>query len=756
MAKLTINPEDVVDLKTPLYKKDDNSGIIHRLLPETTADQVALLSGENVEAKVGSLETNINAVSSTAADAISIATEAQAAASDADEKAENAINSANNAKSIANTAKSVAESVDAQINNEATGLAATKAIADDAKEIAEQAKDVGQIGELAYVGEVDANTLIEAGNYSTISSATNGYANHFPVVSTNPIRVYVKENEDFVYQEAKLAWGNFSRHMTKANSEWSNWLPSFLSLSNLSIYISKNGNDANTGFSSSYPVKTFNRALEIANSVTFSNSNASIIFRVGAGNWGNITLEGLPYSAHIVPYDGSSPTEYSEELPVFGVIVIWNSPFVRIRGIVADQLQVRAARCLVQAGYKCINYVQGSEGGVVLFEGSANPATNIWEISSGGVANDVIQLYTFGSFSLDGCTVRLADNLTKNQFLTMDASAHYYTSNAGNVIFNPNGHTFTGKKCLLRSGSHFTSKGGFTNGVPIGLDNLFGSGWNIESGVILNGVSTGNVNKSGDTMTGPLIVERTGENLQFFIIRRPDIEKGVNPSGTKTSYIAVKDKNDAYLMYIRHYVLSDGQCRLEMQLTKSDGVVAGFTMGIGSNNATWTSIPNPKASSNTNEIATTSWTNSKLGTGASLTALVNIDETSEDYIETLEIKKQKAIAQINADIAQAIYAGFPYEIDGVEYLIGYSLFDQNNLNGDAVLAAQNPGKVMSFRCMDETGNTVWLDVPTETVLDIQKYGIVSHRDMIRKEADEKKALVMAAENDEQLQAIMAE
>lgn len=755
MAKLTINPEDVVDLKTPLYKKDDDSGIIIRILPETTADQVALLSGENVEAKVGSLETNINAVSFAATDALSVAEQAQAAASDADGKAENAINSANNAKSIANTAKSVAENVDAQINNEATGLAATKAIADDAKEIAEQAKDVGQIGELAYVGEVDANTLIEPGNYSAISSATNGYANHFPVVSTNPIRISVKENEDFVYQEAKLAWGNFSRHMTKANSEWSNWLPSFLSLSNLSIYISKNGNDANTGFSSSYPVKTFNRALEIANSVTFSNSNASIIFRVGAGNWGNITLEGLPYSAHIVPYDGSSPTEYSEELPVFGVMAIWSSPFIRIRGIVANQLQVRAARCLVQAGYKRINWVRGSEGGTILFEGSANPATNIWEIASGGVTNDVIQLYTFGSFNLDTCTVRLVDNLTKSQFLTMDSSAHYYTSNADNVIFDLNGHTFTGKKCLLRAGSHFTSKGGFTNGVPIGLDNLFGSGWNIESGVILNGVSTGNVNKSGDTMTGPLVIEQTGSDSHFFIIKRPDLEKGVNPSGTAISYIAIKDKNDQDLAWIRHYALANGQYRLEQQVMKGNTSV-NFTMGIGSDNAIWTSIPNPKASSNKNEIATTSWTNSKLGTGASLTALVNIDETSEDYVETLEIKKQKAIAQINADIAQAIYAGFPYEIDGVEYLIGYSLFDQNNLNGDAVLAAQNPGKVMSFRCMDETGNTVWLDIPTETVLDIHKYGIVSHRDMIRKEADEKKALVMAAQNDEQLQAIMAE
>lgn len=148
--------------------------------------------------------------------------------------------------------------------------------------------------------------------------------------------------------------------------------------------------------------------------------------------------------------------------------------------------------------------------------------------------------------------------------------------------------------------------------------------------------------------------------------------------------------------------------------------------------------------------------NSRLGTGASLAALAALDESDETYVETIEIKKQKACTLINAEAQQVIYAGFPYEINGQEYHIGYSFFDQQNLASRALVAAQNPGMTISLPCIDENGQNVWLDVPTETVTAIHKYGLVSHTDAILKACNEKKTRIMAAETEEEIKAIYME
>lgn len=268
----------------------------------------------------------------------------------------------------------------------------------------------------------------------------------------------------------------------------------------------------------------------------------------------------------------------------------------------------------------------------------------------------------------------------------------------------------------------------------------------------------------GGTINGPIQFKSTYN--EFIGITKETLDASeAFPSENKHIQINIKDKNGAVIGNLQFSQYTSGNFSAQLNAFAYEEGHTGeishryqgnISVNVNNEGKTSTSAPNPVAGANNQSIATTYWVNQKLGTGASTIALASLDETAEDYVETLEIKKLDAIAQINSEAQQAIYMGFPYEIDGIEYRIGYSYLDQINLNGDAILAMQNPGKLMPFRCMDEMGQVVWLDIPTETILAIQKYGITQHRDIIRRAADVKKARIMAAINDTQIQTIMAE
>ena len=122
---------------------------------------------------------------------------------------------------------------------------------------------------------------------------------------------------------------------------------------------------------------------------------------------------------------------------------------------------------------------------------------------------------------------------------------------------------------------------------------------------------------------------------------------------------------------------------------------------------------------------------SLMGLSPQEVVIPELGENNEDEPVDLDMMRQAALAQINEDARQAIYAGFPYKINGGEYHIRYNLIDQANLNGDTILAMHNPNELMPFCCEDETGHMVWLDITAETMLNIHRHGIISHRNRIR-------------------------
>lgn len=162
----------------------------------------------------------------------------------------------------------------------------------------------------------------------------------------------------------------------------------------------------------------------------------------------------------------------------------------------------------------------------------------------------------------------------------------------------------------------------------------------------------------------------------------------------------------------------------------------------------------PAARPNTS-LANVGYVNSRLGTGASLTALATANPLDEGYVETIEIKREKAIATINARVQAALYSGFVYEIDDAEYRFGSSIFDQQNLADLAILALRNPDQTLALPCQDDGGEDIELEVPASVVLDVHQFW-ASYKQVALSEARGKKARLMKAATESAIEAILAE
>jgi len=147
-----------------------------------------------------------------------------------------------------------------------------------------KASDLGQIGQFKHIdGTVDPNTLIEPGNYHfSTTIASNGPAD-FGCYCT------VKRFNTDIYQEFQQRAGaqSYWRLSTDGGSTWTDYerREEYVEVAN--IYISSLGDDKNQGTSSSFPVKTVDRAIRIAS--RFSTLSY-INFRFDSGNWGDVTI----------------------------------------------------------------------------------------------------------------------------------------------------------------------------------------------------------------------------------------------------------------------------------------------------------------------------------------------------------------------------------------------------------------------------------------------------------------------------------
>lgn len=493
MANITINPADVIELKTPLYREEDNK--VYKLLPETAADQVKLANGQNAETKIASLDSNISSAQSTAGTALANANTAITNAGTASATAQAAQDTASSAYTTAISAKSIAESAQATANSKAGTNVATQSanglMSASDKTLIDKAKQAGQLGDLPYLGEIDANTLIETGEYF-VNTMQNTYANHWPKDSGSKTFVKVCRNSTYITQEVVSPWDIWERRGSIGNNnivEWVVWKAVYLSKSSLTLYLSKNGSDSNTGLSPDYPILTVNRAIEIISALRLNmNDSNHVYLRFGAGDWGDVNIIKLPHVINIMSYDNNTHTEYSDELPKFNRMVIQGQSFVYIKNCIIKNLIVdTCSYCNIYEGYKRINYICVNNNSFFRMYHNTN-IENVWEIGNSRESDSGVILVDYSStiFISGKNKIKLIENNTANYFLYLSYLCKAWIGITCEYLLN--GFTFSGGKVYALQGSNLASDNVINNldTMPLVLSKMFGTTHFVHKGASIN------------------------------------------------------------------------------------------------------------------------------------------------------------------------------------------------------------------------------------------------------------------------------
>lgn len=604
-----------------------------------------------------------------------------------------------------------------------------------------KAQDKGQIGDPINLGEVDANTITETGIYVVNLSTDTVYKNHWPykISAESLIRVY---NTGTIIQQ-KIDNKHYQLIRSCVNNEWNNWSVIYGDSNELHLYISKNGSDSNLGLTSDTPVQTIPQAITIANSFTSSGAYNQVYFHIGAGDWGDISIMNLSYATILSPYDGNKALQYSEELPKFNTVNI-TSCFLTINSLCIDKLYVANAYVGIGTGYKKINRCQVFYNSYLFFYHSIDN-TNIWEIGESSNNIPVVECYFCSRFLTGQIKVKLASNITNSPYflkLGQGCTAILTPTNS----YDYNGFTFSGSKYNLIMGSFFDTPSDDPYSV---LNSLFGTvNGASTSNSIINGVSTGNLQKTGGTLTGSLVIEN---DLPVLALRNNRISQGTPDTESQScGSFVIQDKNAKTVgaIYYNSYYSS-------LILVASPNENQNYVFSIcGINNVGVILGPTQLTTDiDGRALACQAYVRAKLGTGTSTVSLTSLDETSEDYVETTEITQQKYIAQINSEVQQTIYNGFPYEIDGKQYIIPSSLFDQQNLNSMCISAINHPDNKYSLVVTDmEDGSNIMKEVTASQIIDIQNAGVI-FRESILKDAFEKKEKIKSVDSEEEMKKI---
>lgn len=353
------------------------------------------------------------------------------------------------------------------------------------------AKSLGQIGSAkALLADTHADSVIDRGLY--ICQGYRSPANGYPEDSGSYVTfMEVFHQGNYIVQRWEIVDRLWQRRSTDRGVTWGYWYPiGGIRAGNINLYISKSGNDNNTGLSSSYPCATFNRAFQIADVFAKGKDNINVYFRVGEGDWGNLIVADKPYSITITPYDGQTPTAYSSSLPVFGDLQAYNSR-ITVTGLVIGYLRsYDFGKVIVNSGYKRIAWFQAAYGIIEFVNDSAD--TNVLEMSNNGNT-----LYNRGGFiassggiiAINALKIKLTSALNYTAFLYIGAFGRVQWSTSASVTVS--GGSLTGKKYLIDAGGSLVS-GANTVGKPAFLDTLPGTQAGQDfAGSIYNGIPKG-------------------------------------------------------------------------------------------------------------------------------------------------------------------------------------------------------------------------------------------------------------------------
>ena len=357
----------------------------------------------------------------------------------------------------------------------------------------------GQLGDPVNLGDIDFNEVLETGIYSV--RCDSGSIKNQPLI--NSVCAYLKvykvidtsvtdRLDYFVYQEYVTPYCIYLRRTNSPISNnpitWGDWrLVIWLGNGYTHLYISKNGNDNNSGLTPDQPVLSVSKLIGIANAFNLASENPLFYFHFGSGEWGDVKFINIPYYVSIVPYDG---TQYYESVPDevahFNLLHIQNCNFFTLQSVNVNVLNVQNSTGSLARGWNRINclYVNNNS-----YFSMNNDSKNLYEVGqSFSNYNGCINIENNSTLWMQQQNFKLYENVTFNSFMYITRCSKFMDTNTIFIGFDYNGFTFTGKKASINGLSIFLSTGAnLEGGVPPVINNFFGTGFNAGKGCNIDG-----------------------------------------------------------------------------------------------------------------------------------------------------------------------------------------------------------------------------------------------------------------------------
>lgn len=426
-----------------------------------------------------------------------------------------------------------------------------------------KASEYGQIGRAQQItNSTDFNKLVVDGNYvgrATVSVKTN----NAPAPYTNSgMHLRVSTNDNTIVQTLTVGGENvFSRISTNGGSSWGGWIPIGSTKPTVTLYVSESGVDTNTGYDSAYPVRTIDRAIQIAKGAVPRGANGYVKICIGSGSsWGTLNINNVPFALSITPSTGSKYDEYSSYLPVFEKINIKNSR-VNISSLVIGTLvSTYNSSVYIDTGYKRMGRVYVDSGGIVVFE-SDNNTNNVLSVYNNNVNSPIFDIaYNSGVYVTGYLHVKIDENVSK-PFLSI-SSTGVFSCYSSRLIFDDTDATVTGEKAKVYAGAMFNTNSAGSATLPTFLTSTLPGTKApvIQNGAIINGIPYGVLHLSGGTMTGHIYAD---ESLQSFDV-------GFPYNNAKGALIALRNIN---------YSSNPGGFEIVARNASATQVLAGFVNG---------------------------------------------------------------------------------------------------------------------------------------------------------------------------------
>lgn len=578
-----------------------------------------------------------------------------------------------------------------------------------------KASEYGQIGYSKDITGISLDTLVEPGDYISYGMSIE---NSWPFSNSTLIgRVRVSRSGRYISQllfcGGETLWQRFS---TNTGASWTKLEPSGGNRgSSITIYISKSGNDKNTGMDNTHPVLTINRALKIADGWKPTQLNTMVKLCLGEGDWGDVTFSSLPYTLSIYPYDGVAATSYSESLPKFGTLSFSGTVYANTRGVVADTLDANAG-AFVDISNSVTRFGQLR---------SRNSATiNIFkstlEVMNTSSSLDVIRTYHGGRIVVGSAsTCKVIENISvATAFLYMTICSEILNFEA--ITFSvANGVQVSGKKYAINSGSsvHYATKS-FLDKLPGTIAGV------LSNGVVVNGLPYGGgaadkalmadlswkpvLLQTGGTLTGPLLINN---RTNSFTLKNPEVTKGQAPSNNKYWSIAFVDNSpeltiDSRIGLIESRVTTNGETKTSISAYryKENSTNSAHVSVVNKpDGTTYGEAPTPPSDAKSTEIATASWVNTKLSnylptTEGTVNGRINFNlYGTADYTGCIVAKNDQYGKMLNIDTYEEGDSGAYISLRKGSDTINPGGFEINVRNAEAsvtkVLAARTDGNL---------------------------------------------------------------